>query len=434
MFVLYNILFTLALPVILAVLLAKKRCRPGLWQRLGRLPKGVADECRDGRTIWVHAVSMGEATAAVPLVQAMKIRYPTHRIIVSTVTETGKEAVLHRLKEQASHLYFPLDYPWIVGRVLDAVRPCAFIFVETEIWPNFLLAAAARGVPTMLVNGRLSTDSFRGYLRLRPFFQRVLETVSLCLMQTDRDVERIARLGADPKRVVRTGNIKFDQSLGLGVRPSPAEMVKRSDLGLRAHEELFVAGSTHPLEEEEVLDCYRRLLGSEFSVVLVMAPRHIERADELEGVARARGFSVLRRTKLPEPAGGATTSPDGARVIILDTRGELAALYREATLVFVGGSLVRVGGHNPLEPAAWGKAVVFGPYMDHFAEVADSLVRQGAGIQVHDAQGMADAMVGLLKDRPRLDRMGKAAAELVLANQGAVARNVELIAGILGER
>jgi 3-deoxy-D-manno-octulosonic-acid transferase len=431
MFVLYNILLTLAFPVILAVLFAKKRCRPGLRQRLGWLPQGVADECRDGRTIWVHAVSLGEATAAVPLVQAIKARYPTHRIIVSTVTETGREAVLRRLEKQASHLYFPLDYPWVVGRVLDAVRPCAFIFVETEIWPNFLLAAAARGVPTILVNGRLSTDSFQGYLRLRPFFQRVLDTLSLCLMQTDRDVERIIGLGAASERVVRTGNIKFDQDIG--PRAFDSSTLTRTGLGLRAQEELFVAGSTHPVEEEEVLDCYRRLLEGAPSLVLVMAPRHIERADELEGVARARGFPVARRTTLPSLAGGAAASPEGARVIILDTRGELAALYREATLVFVGGSLVRVGGHNPLEPAVWGKGVVFGPHMDHFAEVADLLIRQGAGIQVHDAQEMADAMTGLLKDRPRLDLMGKAAAELVLANQGAVARNVELIAGVLGK-
>lgn len=431
MFLFYNILLTLAFPVILAVLLVKKRCRPGLWQRLGRLPKGMADECRDGRTIWVHAVSMGEATAAVPLVQAMKIRYPTHRFIVSTVTETGKEVVRRRLEQQAGHLYFPLDYPWIVGRVLDTVRPCAFVFVETEIWPNFLLAAAARGVPTVLVNGRLSTDSFQGYLRLRPFFQRVLETISLCLMQTDRDVERIVGLGADPNRVAKTGNIKFDQETGPSAAKS--QSLTRADLGLRAHEKLFVAGSTHPIEEEAILDCYRRLLAIDASLVLVMAPRHIERAGELESVVCAKGLSVRRRTTLPDAAGDATTFPAGGRVIILDTRGELAALYREATLVFVGGSLVPVGGHNPLEPAAWGKAVVFGPYMDHFAEVADLLIRQEAGIQVHDAQAMADAMAALLKDRSRLDRMGKAAAELVVTNQGAVARNVELIARVVGE-
>lgn len=428
MLLLYNILLTLAFPVILAVLLAKKRCRPGLLQRLGWLSKDMVEECRDGRTIWVHAVSMGEASAVVPLVQRLKARYPQDRIFVSTVTETGKETVLRRLEGQARHLYFPLDFPWIVGRVLDAVKPRAFIFVETELWPNFLLAAAARSVPTVLVNGRLSTDSFRGYLRLRPFFQRVLQTVSLCSMQTDRDVERIVRLGADPDRVVRTGNLKFDQAAGTG--PTASKPIKRSDLGLHPHEELFVAGSTHPIEEEAVLDCYRRLLEVAPSLVLVLAPRHIERAEALGGAVRARGFAALRRTRLPEANEG---SDKGPRVIILDTRGELASLYREATLVFVGGSLVRVGGHNPLEPAVCGKAVVFGPHMDHFAEVADLLIRQGGGLQIGSAQEMADAMVGLLQDRVRLEQMGKAAYELVLANQGAVSRNTDLIARILGE-
>ncbi len=429
MFVLYNILLLLASPVILVILLAKKRCRPGLLQRLGWLSEGLAEECRDGRTIWVHAVSMGEATAVVPLVQQLKARYPQDRIFVSTVTETGKETVLRRLERQARHLYFPLDFPWIVGRVLDAVKPRVFIFVETELWPNFLRAATARGVPTVLVNGRLSTDSLQGYLRLRPFFERVLQTVLLCSMQSDRDVERIIRLGADPSRVVRTGNLKFDQA----VRTSPdaSNQIRRSDFGLYQHEELFVAGSTHPVEEDVILDCYRRLLEAVPGLVLIVAPRHIERTDALVGAVKARGFAALRRTMLSTAA---ESSSKGPRVIILDTRGELAALYREATLVFVGGSLVRVGGHNPLEPAACGKAVVFGPHMDHFAEVADMLIRQGGGLQVSNAREMADAMIGLLKDRARLDQMGKAAYELVLANQGAVARNVDLIARILEKR
>jgi 3-deoxy-D-manno-octulosonic-acid transferase len=189
-------------------------------------------------------------------------------------------------------------------------------------------------------------------------------------------------------------------------------------------EELFVAGSTHPGEEEAVLDCYRRLLDVAPSLVLALAPRHIERADAVCAAARLRGFDVLRRTRLsPSP---------GPRVIVLDTRGELASLYREATLVFVGGSLVNVGGHSPLEPAAWGKAVVFGPHMDHFAEAAELFIRQGAGVQVGNADEMAEAMTALLKDRAKLEAKGKAAYQLVLENQGAVARTVALIARVLG--
>ena len=422
MFGLYNVLLILAAPFILALLLAKKRCRPGLRQRLGWLSADLAGEWGDGRTIWVHAVSMGEATATVPLVQQLRARYPQCRIVVSTVTETGMETVLRRLEGQAQYLYFPLDFLWAVRAVLDAVRPRLIVIVETELWPNFLREAAARGIPVILVNGRLSTESFAGYLRLRPFFHRVLAAFTLCSMQTDRDVERMIRLGVEPERVVRAGNLKYDQAASL-TQAAPGRMSKR-DLGVADGEELFVAGSTHSGEEETVLDCYRRLLDVAPLLVLVLAPRHIERADAVCAAVRMRGFNVLRRTRLSKSA--------GPRVIVLDTRGELAALYREATLVFVGGSLVDVGGHSPLEPAAWGKAVVFGPHMDHFAEAAEQLLRQGAGIQVHDAGEMADAMAALLQDRAKLEERGKAAYQLVLENQGAVARTVALIARVLG--
>ncbi|TAL10206.1 MAG: 3-deoxy-D-manno-octulosonic acid transferase [Nitrospirae bacterium] len=422
MFGAYNLLLVLASPFILALLLAKKRCRPGLRQRLGWLPGGPAAEWGDGRTIWVHAVSMGEATAAVPLVQQLKARYPDFRIVVSTVTETGRETIQKKLNGQAEHLYFPLDFSWAVRSVLDAVRPRLIIIVETELWPNFLREAAARGIPVILANGRLATDSFAGYLRLRSFFRRVLAAFTLCAMQTDRDVERIIQLGADPARVARTGNLKYDQVAAL-TQAAPGRISKR-DLGLADGEELFVAGSTHPVEEETVLDCYRRLLDVAPALVLVLAPRHIERADAVCAAARLRGFDVLRRTR-PSPAAG-------PRVIVLDTRGELASLYRDATLVFVGGSLVDVGGHSPLEPAAWGKAVVFGPHIDHFAEAAEQFLLQGAGMQVRDAGEMADAMTALLKDRANLEARGKAAYQLVLENQGAVARTVALIARVLG--
>jgi len=424
MFVIYNMLLLLASPIILAILLAKKRCRPGLWQRLGFLPPSLVSEWGDGRTIWLHAVSMGEATAAVPLAQQVKVRYPDCRIVVSTVTETGRETVLRRLDGQAGHLYFPLDYPWTVRSALDAIRPRLIIIVETELWPNFLREAAARGIPVMLVNGRLATNSFAGYQRLRAFFRPVLAAFTLCSMQTDRDVERIIALGVAPERVVRTGNLKYDQAA--------VGKMSKGDLGLAEGEELFVAGSTHPGEEEAVLDCYRRLLAVAPALRLVLAPRHIERVESVCATVRAQGFDVLRRTAVSNVSAPLPASLSGPRVIVLDTRGELAALYREATLVFVGGSLVDVGGHSPLEPAAWGKAVVFGPHMDHFAEVAEQFLLRGAGIQARDAEEMAQAMTALLQDRTKLEERGKAAAQLVLENQGAVARTVALIARMLG--
>src|SRR5947208_1363014 len=426
MFVLYNILLLLASPVILAILLSKKRCRPGLRQRLGWLPRDLV-QSRDGRpTIWVHAVSMGEATAVVPLVQQLKTRYPAAHVFVSTVTETGKETVLRQLAGQAAHLYFPLDFPWSVRSALQTVRPSMIVVVETEFWPNFLREAAARRIPVILANGRLSTDSFAGYCRARPFFRRVLAAFTLCTMQTDRDVERMIRLGVEPQRVVRTGNLKYDQVTASA--QATAGLLSRQDLGLADGEELLVAGSTHPGEEKAVLDCYRRLLDIAPALVLVLAPRHIERAEDVVKAVQSRGFTAGRRTMLPGAGGVPLTGP---RVIILDTRGELATLYRDATLVFVGGSLVNVGGHNPLEPAAWGKAVVFGPHMDHFAEAAEQFLSRGAGAMVRDADEMAQVMTALLTDRSRLEMMGKAAYQLVLENQGALGRTVALIARLV---
>src|SRR5438132_2396898 len=429
MFVLYNLLLLLASPVILAVLLAKKRCRPGLRQRLGWLPRDL-DKSRDGRpTIWVHAGSLGETTAVVPLVQQLKTRYPAARVFVSTVTETGKETVLRRLAGQAEHLYFPLDFRWSVRSALRAVRPHLIVVVETEFWPNFLREASARRIPVILVNGRLSTDSFAGYRRIRPFFRRVLAAFTLCAMQTDRDVERMIQLGVEPQRVVRTGNLKYDQ-VAASAQAHPGQ-ISRHALRLTGREELFVAGSTHPGEEDAVLDCYRRLLDVAPALVLVLAPRHIERAEDVVKAVQSSGFTAVRRTKLPGAGGAPITGP---RVIILDTRGELATLYRDATLVFVGGSLVNVGGHSPLEPAAWGKAVVFGPHMDHFAEAAEQFLACGAGVMVHDTDEMAQVMTALLKDRSGRETMGKAAYQLVLENQGALARTVALIASVLEGR
>src|SRR5438094_1552429 len=428
MFVLYNLLLLLASPVILAVVLAEQRCRPRLRSRLGWL-HGELDKSRDGRpTIWVHAVSLGETTAVVPLVQQLKTRYPAARVFVSTVTETGKETVLRRLAGQAEHLYFPLDFRWSVRSALRAVRPHLIVVVETEFWPNFLREASARRIPVILVNGRLSTDSFAGYRRIRPFFRRVLAAFTVCAMQTDRDVERMIQLGVEPKRVVRTGNLKYDQ-VAVSAQAT-AGLISRQDLRLAGGEELFVAGSTHPGEEEAVLDCYRCLLDVAPALVLVLAPRHIERAADVVKAVRSLGFTAVRRTKLPGASGAPITGP---RVVILGTRGELATLYRAATLVFVGGSLVNVGGHSPLEPAAWGKAVVFGPHMDHFAEAAEQLCACGAGVMVRDAHEMTQTMTSLLLDRSRLEAMGKAAYQLVLENQGALGRTVALIARVLEE-
>lgn len=438
----YNILLLLASPVILLILLGKKRCRRGLTARLGLFglsgSSGLCGSQPDKRekpdkpnkpVLWIHAVSLGEVVAVTPLIHALSKRYPHDRIVVTTVTETGREAVEQRLAGVAEHWYAPLDFPWTVSRVVRHLAPRAFVFVETELWPNLLKTLHWRGVPVIMVNGRISSDSFRGYRLIRPFMRQVLETVTLCLMQSDRDAERLVALGARASRVRRTGNIKFDQPL-----PDPnglPDALSREALGLQDDEDLLVAGSTHPVEEDRLLSCYEALLAEFPRLVLLLAPRHIERASQVEAAVRARGLAVHRRSAVGSSAPPEVTGRGKGRVIILDTRGELARVYRHAVLAFVGGTLVPVGGHNLLEPALWGKPVFFGPYTDHCAEIAALLTRVGGGVQVQDERALAEGMAACLRDQAVLNRMGEAARSVVLDNRGALDRCLDLIAAVL---
>jgi 3-deoxy-D-manno-octulosonic-acid transferase len=423
---LYNVLLLLASPVILIVLLARKRCRRGLLQRLGASdPRWDRRSAGAEKVLWVHAVSLGEVVAIVTLVREFHARFPDWRIIVTTVTETGREAVEQRLARIAEHRYAPLDFPWSVSQAIRRIKPQGFLFVETELWPNLLRTLRRRGVKSVLVNGRISSRSFGRYALIKPFMRRVLDNVSLCQMQSDRDVQRILELGARPEQVVRTGNIKFDRPL-----PVESEMaISRQALGIVGREDIIVAGSTHPDEEEVLLDCYRRLLDEFPGLVLVLAPRHVERAAQVQTVVESRGFAALRRTALS--SGGPDSTRQGGRVIILDTRGELAMLYGHACLAFVGGTLVPVGGHNLLEPAAWGKAVFFGPYTDHCAEVARLLLDAGGGISAPDGEALLREWSKYLRDRQALAGAGRMARLVVERNQGAVERALAHIVKLL---
>jgi 3-deoxy-D-manno-octulosonic-acid transferase len=432
---LYNLLLLLAAPVILIILAAKQRCRRGLPERFGwRLSRPGSIGSSHGTAepvIWIHAVSLGEVVAVAPLVRRLHERFPRYRLIITTVTETGREAVEQRLAGVAEHRYAPLDFPWVVARVLDLWKPALYLFVETELWPNLLRMLEQRGVPSVLVNGRLSTRSYERQRMglVRPLYRRMLRSISCCLMQSDRDARRIIDLGADPAKVRRTGNIKFDQPLP---QPAPAgRPLSRGVLGVAEGERLWIAGSTHPEEEEYLLRCYQRVSREVPQIVLVLAPRHIERASQVEATVRATGLPVMRRSMMEsrpiEPA-------NGPRVIILDSRGELAWLYKEATAAFVGGTLVPVGGHNLLEPAVWGKPVLFGPYTDHCAEVAELLVGAEGGARVGNADELTRLLTDLLRDDPRLLKMGQAARQVVEENQGALHASLDQISLFLSDR
>ena len=428
---LYNIGFLLATPVIVGVLLAKPRCRPGLAQRLqleeclsglsgrrDRRDRPNRPDRPDQPVVWIHAVSLGEVVAAAPLVKALHERHPEFRYIVTTVTETGREAVEQRLGGIAEHRYAPLDFPWAVAGMVRHLRPMLYVFVETEIWPNLLWTLREQGVPSVLVNGRLSSRSFRrqNVPMIRSFYRSVLRTVTLCLMQSERDGDRLVTLGADPTRVHVTGNIKFDQPLP-DVRSD--EPLRRS-FGIDEHEQLILAGSTHAGEEELLVSAYRHIVKTYPATVLMLAPRHIERAERVEATLREAGLVVRRRSRIREKQAG-------PRVVILDSRGELSRAYREAVVAFVGGTLVPVGGHNLLEPAVWGTPVMFGPYTDHCAEVATLLSDSGGGRRVTGEEDLVASLDEWLGRPETRYRVGQAARQVVLDNQGALTRSLELI-------
>ncbi|MDE0405859.1 MAG: 3-deoxy-D-manno-octulosonic acid transferase [Nitrospira sp.] len=417
---LYNVLLILAFPLILCALLLKKRCRSGLLQRIGWVVPRGWDSQQD--VLWIHAVSLGEVSAIVPFVTTLHHRYPAVKIIVSTVTETGREAVRQRLTGIATHCFLPLDYPWIVNRFITSLNPIGFLVVETELWPNLLRELARRGVPSVILNGRLSSRSFLRYRWIRPFMRQVLSTVSLGLLQSVRDEQRFLKLGASPDRMRHTGNMKFDLTMN-GIYSSRTP-IHRSTFGLSEDERLLIAGSTHPVEEEILLESYRAVSRAFPNAVLVLAPRHIERSDALAETIRAFGFPVVRRSRLPETGHQETVGP---RVIILDTQGELAHAYGSAYMAFVGGTLVPVGGHNLLEPAAWGKPVYFGPHTDHCQEIADLLVESGGGIRVNNGQGLTETLMKGMQSQDWVSQIGLRARKVIDDNQGVVERNVSMV-------
>lgn len=426
--VIYNFLlrlfFLLAAPWFAVQVLRKEKYRAGIAQRLGRYPQGLADSLRGARRVWVHAVSVGEVLAAAPLVKALAKSLPGRRVVLSTVTLTGQRVAREKMGADATVIYFPLDLRFAVRRALDLVSPDLIAIVETELWPNFIAEAARRGIPLAIVNGRISDRSFRGYRRLRVMLRRILPSVTRFSMQTALDAERIRALGAPPAKVSVGGNMKFD--CGLSPAGEGETRAARTALGLREDAPVVVAGSTHRGEEEvlmEAFDAARRTLpGTSFVIV----PRHPERGDEIKELCETRGARCVLRSHTP----AGKRVPEGS-ILIADTIGELVRIYRAATVVFVGKSLVDGGGQNIIEPASMGKPVIFGPSMHNFREAAELLLTNRGAIQVADARGLVEAITSLLGDPRAREELGRRAGEAMAGNCGATARNLDLLLGLM---
>jgi 3-deoxy-D-manno-octulosonic-acid transferase len=392
---------------------------PTLRQRMGRLPAALNV---DGEpSIWIHAVSVGEVLVARALVPELRRRHPRLRILLSTTTITGQDVARQRVPDLDGLFYFPFDLPSVICRVLDVVRPELFVMMETELWPNLLRECRVRGVRTALVNGRISARSFPRYRLVRGFIRRVLADVDLCCAQGEESKRRLIELGADPAKVVVTGSLKFDSLDALA--PGRDRVLRY--FRVREPRVVFVAASTLRGEEPSVLRAYRRIRSTRHDALLIVAPRHPERFDEVEALCRAEGYRVERRSTLHADA------EPRADVVVLDTLGELAALFQVATVVFVGGSLVNAGGHNILEPAVFGKPILVGPHMQNFAEIAATFLAKGAAVQVQDEAQLETAIVSLLDDPVRRASVGAAARALVEANRGARERTLDALERVL---
>ena len=394
-----------------------------LAQRMGYLP--VSFNLDGDESIWIHAVSVGEALTARALLADLRERYPNLKLFLSTTTLTGQQIARTRLQGVDAVFFLPFDLPPFVNRTLRLVRPRLFIMMETEIWPNLLHACRRARVKTVLVNGRISSRSYPRYRLARRFFRHVLADVDRFCMQSDESARRIIEIGADARRVTVTGSLKFDSL------ESPAAAAGRGAgrvlryFRIPPSRPVFMAASTVKGEERAVLAAFAAVRRAQPSALLILAPRKPERFAEAEALARGEGLRVVRRTEL------AVDSEPRADVIVLDTIGELAHLFQVATVVFVGGSLIDMGGHNILEPAVHGRPIVFGPYMTNFGEIAETFLRNQAAVQINSPAELTGAIARLVADPVERARLGAAARALVEANRGAKPRTLEVIAALL---
>ncbi|ASK35471.1 3-deoxy-D-manno-octulosonic acid transferase [Alcanivorax sp. N3-2A] len=419
---LYTFLWYLLLPLLFARLWWRGRRAPAYrarWRErlaLGYRPGTLRD------SVWIHAVSVGETLAAAPLIEALMAAHPRTPLVITTTTPTGSERVRALFGDRVTHVYCPWELPGAYRRFLRAFDPKLVAVMETELWPNLCAAADAHGAALVLMNGRLSEKSYRGYARLPALVRPMLARFQVLAVQTAVEAERFAALGAPRDRLRVNGSIKFDLALDAPLRDRAAAL--RGEFGGRP---VWIAASTHPGEDEIVLAAHRRLLNHLPGVLLVLVPRHPERFGEVAALARGMGFTVARRSEQP-----AVT--DECEVYLADTMGELMMLYGACDVALVGGSLVPVGGHNLLEPAAWGVPVLSGPQLHNFTAIAALLNDAGALAVVNDEGELAERLERLLADAGERRRLGEAAAAVVAANRGALQRGVTIFSSLWPSR
>ena len=379
--------------------------------------------------IWLHAVSVGETLAAKPLLAALRQRFPNHRLVISTTTLTGQAVARERVTEADAVCYFPFDWRFTVRRALDAVQPEIIVLMESELWPNFLIECRERKIPTIVVNGRISDRSFPRSQKLGVFIRKLYALVTKFLMQSSLDAERAIKLGATVEQVSVSGNLKYDIN-------DSSESAKLAETARQLNEAfaldrapLIVAGSTGEGEEQILLSAFKQLRAAEPDIRLLIAPRHPERFNAVAELLKATNQNFARRS--------ANSAAINADLILLDSIGELAAIYRFASAVFVGGSLVPVGGHNILEPALFAKPIIVGPHMQNFREITAEFLRREAVIQLsatdanEQVRELCRTLAELLNDKNLAARLGANARQAIEDNRGATARTIAAIAELI---
>ena len=429
----YDIFFIIFSFLYIPYLLIKGKWHKGFFQKFGFLPKSLVDI---NKPVWIHAVSVGEAMVAVKLAEAIKNKYQNAPIVISTTTRTGNDVVKKHLNEKKGIVeyvfYYPFDLSMIISRIVKRIDPRLYIMVETELWPNLLRELKSREIPIVLVNGRISDDSFLNYKRVRPIISSILGYITCFCMQSDQDAERITRLGADKNRIFVMGNMKFSGQL-----PELKDVLfDKATLRFSENNMIIVAGSTHSPEEKELIEIFNALKKTYKELKLVLAPRHIERSDEIKRRIKAAGLNCAMFSRIIEGESSvleasfkrqANMGTESFDVLIVDTIGHLSDLYNIADVVFIGGSIVKKGGQNPIEAAKWGKTVIFGPYMSNFKEISRIFLDAKAAMQVEDVQHLKDVLAALLNNPELNKEISMNARKVISDNTGAVVKIVKEI-------
>nr|HID58830.1 3-deoxy-D-manno-octulosonic acid transferase [Desulfobacterales bacterium] len=400
------------------------RYRAGLKERLGFVPQTLVKELKHRKRIWIHAVSVGELQVAAPIMEAVNAIRSDCAFIISTTTEQGRKVARDMFGANFPLIYAPLDFIGSVYKALNSVRPHVMVFLETEIWPNWVAEANRRGIRIGLINGRISVRSLASYMKFRPFMRMVLKNFDIFSMILDEDARRIRLMGADPAKIEVNGNAKYE-SLIFRKDPSIPDRMQHI-LNILPYHKVFIAGSTRSGEEEIILGVYKKILIQFPETILILVPRHVERTPAIESLVRGYGFSCCLRSAIHPPNRVRTE-----QVVIVDTIGELFDLYSVGTIIFCGASLVPLGGQNPLEAAVWGKPVFYGPSMEDFLDAKQLLEKGGAGIEVRNGDMLAEKALWFLNHPEELKALGCRACNAVSVNKGAAKRHAEAICRLL---